>query len=166
MKLATICYVKKNGKTLMLHRDKRADDIHIGKWNGLGGKIHPGETPEECVIREVKEESGLTIRNPSFRGVLTFPTFKDEEDWYAYVFVAHEFSGELIDSNEGRLAWIDDEKIYELPLWEGDPIFLKWLDEGRFFSGKFVYQNGKLVDYSVVFHDPASFFTHKEVLWL
>jgi 8-oxo-dGTP diphosphatase len=153
MKLATLCYLKKNGKTLMLHRVKRADDIHRGKWNGLGGKMHMGETPEECVIREVKEESGLAVKNPSLRGVLTFPAFKDEEDWYAYVFIAAEFSGELIDSDEGRLEWIEDEKIYQLPLWEGDPIFLKWLDEGRFFSAKFVYQEGKLINHSVVFHD-------------
>lgn len=155
MKLATLCYVKRNGKTLMLHRIKKADDVHQGKWNGLGGKIHLGETPEECAIREVNEECGLEIKNPTLRGILTFPAFKDEEDWYVYVFTAGEFSGELTDSEEGCLEWIADAKLYELPLWEGDPIFLKWLDEGRFFSGKFVYQNGKLIRHSVVFHDSA-----------
>ena len=137
----------------MLHRIKRADDIHQGKWNGLGGKIHLGETPEECVIREVREESGLEVKNPSLRGILTFPAFKDEEDWYVYVFTANEFSGELADSEEGKLEWIEDEKLYRLPLWEGDPIFLKWIEEERFFSGKFVYQNGKLIRHSVVFHN-------------
>lgn len=153
MKLATLCYVKGDGKTLMLYRNKRKGDVHGGKWNGLGGKIHLGETPEECVIREVKEESGLSIKNPLLRGILTFPAFKDEEDWYVYVFVTNEFSGELIPSEEGELKWIDDCEITGLVLWEGDPIFLKWLEEGRFFSGKFVYQSERLVRYDVCFHD-------------
>ncbi|MBI1977389.1 MAG: 8-oxo-dGTP diphosphatase [Candidatus Omnitrophica bacterium] len=158
MKLATLCYIKKDNKTLMMNRNKRAGDIHGGKWNGLGGKIRLGETPEECVIREVKEESGLTIQNPSLRGILAFPAFKDEEDWYVYVYVATEFVGAIhelplqTDSPEGKLEWIEDDQVSKLPLWEGDPIFLKWLDEGRFFSGKFVYQDGKLINYDVVFH--------------
>lgn len=155
MKLATLCYVKHQGKTLMLHRNKKDGDIHVGKWNGLGGKIHLGETPEECVIREVKEESGLTILNPSLHGILTFPAFKDEEDWYVYVFVAEQFSGQLTESEEGKLKWIEDGEILKLPLWEGDPIFLKWIEDGQFFSGKFIYQNGKLMGHDVVFHDKA-----------
>ena len=153
MKLATLCYVKKDGKTLMMFRNKRKRDIHEGKWNGLGGKIHLGETPEECIIREVKEESGLTIQNPSLRGILTFPAFKDEEDWYVYVFVATEFSGRLVESREGELKWISDPDLAKLNLWEGDPLFLKWLEEGRFFSGKFVYQDGRFINHQVIFHD-------------
>ena len=153
MKLATLCYIKNNGKTLMIHRNKRADDLHEGKWNGLGGKLHLSETPEECTIREVKEESGLTIKNPSLRGILTFPAFQNDEDWYVYVFVVHGFSGKLIDSEEGELAWIDDGKLASLNLWEGDPIFLEWLEQGQFFSGKFFYQNGKFIKHSVVFHN-------------
>ena len=153
MKLATLCYVKRSGKTLMLHRNKQEKDIHLGKWNGLGGKIHPGETPEECVIREVKEESGLDISNPSLCGLLTFPAFKDEEDWYVYVFIATEFSGILSESPEGAVEWIKDEDVPKLPLWEGDPLFLKWLSEGRFFSGKFIYRGGKFISHEVVFHD-------------
>ena len=160
MKLATLCYIRSDGKTLMLHRSKRKNDIHQGKWNGLGGKLHLGETPEECAIREVKEESGLTIKHPSLRGILTFPAFKDEEDWYVYVFIATEFSGELIHSEEGELKWIDDDKIQNLPLWEGDPIFLKWLEEGRFFSGKFVYQSNRFVGHDVVFHDHWRLLNH------
>lgn len=155
MKLATLCYVKHQGKTLMLHRNKKERDIHLGKWNGLGGKIHLGETPEECVVREVKEESGLAITKPSLRGILTFPAFKEEEDWYVYVFVAEQFSGSFIESDEGELKWIDDGEVAKLPLWEGDPIFLKWIDEGRFFSGKFVYQDGKLIEHDVIFHEPV-----------
>lgn len=152
MILATLCYVKRGGRTLMLHRTKRKGDIHQGKWNGLGGKLESGETPEECVVREVREESGLTIRRPAFKGVLTFPAFSPAGDWYVYVFVAREFQGELTESDEGALQWIEDEQLASLPLWEGDPIFLKWLDGRDFFSGKFVYRDGRLLSHSVVFH--------------
>lgn len=137
----------------MLHKNKKEHGIHFGKWNGLGGKIHLGETPEECVIREVREESGFTIYNPSLRGIITFPAFKDEEDWYVYVFEADQFFGELIESEEGELKWIDDDEVANLPLWEGDPVFLKWIEERRFFSAKFNYQNGKLTGHEVVFHN-------------
>ena len=154
MKLATLCYVKANGRTLMLHRIKKQNDMHAGKWNGLGGKLLPGETPEQCVIREVQEESGLTLHKPLLRGVLTFPAFSENEDWYTFVFVAHEFTGELIDSNEGVLHWIDDADLLKLNLWEGDKIFLKWLDQNSFFSGQFCYGDGKLREYKVVFYAP------------
>jgi 8-oxo-dGTP diphosphatase len=153
MILATLCYLKRDGKTLMLHRVKKKNDIHEGKWNGLGGKIESGETPEECIVREVKEESGLTLRNPSLRGIITFPGFDGERDWYVYVFIGTDFDGELIDSNEGRLAWIPDAGVPALPLWEGDRIFLKWLEQDRFFSGKFVYKQGVLKSHGVVFHE-------------
>lgn len=126
--------------------------MHQGKWNGLGGKLEPGETPEECVIREVREESGLIIHNPTLKGILTFPLFANNEDWYAFVFTATQFNGELINSREGDLAWIDDDKLLSLPLWEGDLIFLPWLNNEGFFSGKFVYQDDRLVDHCVVFY--------------
>lgn len=130
----------------MIHRIKKENDIHAGKWNGLGGKFQPGETPEECVIREVFEESGLRIHQPELRGILTFPNFAQDEDWYAFVFVAHQFEGELIDSLEGRLKWIADSEMMSLNLWEGDRFFLPYLEHSDFFSGKFVYQNGHLVE--------------------
>src|SRR3990172_6681132 len=114
MILATLCYVNKHGRTLMIHRVKKANDVHQGKWNGLGGKLDPGETPEECIVREVWEESGLRITNPELKGILTFPGFANDEDWYAFVFVAHEFTGELIDSEEGVLRWIDDAALFDL----------------------------------------------------
>lgn len=152
MKLATLCYLKDGHSTLMIHRNKKQDDMHQGKWNGLGGKLENGETPEMCVIREVREESGLTIQNPRLRGFLTFPKFARDEDWYAFVFTAHEFSGQLIESPEGDLAWIKDDRLFDLPLWEGDRIFLRWLEKDRFFSGRFVYRRGALVEHSVVFH--------------
>ncbi len=152
MKLATLCYLKKNAKTLMMRRNKRTDDIHFGKWNGLGGKLEPGETPEECVIREVLEESGLCIQQPRLVGLLTFPDFKDDEDWYVYVYTAYSFSGNLQECAEGVMEWIDDAEILDLPLWEGDRHFLRWIEEKKFFSGKFVYKEKVLVHFSAVFH--------------
>ncbi len=149
---ATLCYVKNDNKTLMLHRIKKENDIHEGKWNGLGGKMEAGETPEECVIREVREESGLCIQNPALRGILTFPEFDGSNDWLAFVFTAHAFTGELINSTEGILKWIDNSKLLDLNLWEGDKIFLNWLEQAAFFSGKFTYKNKQLVDHHVVFH--------------
>jgi len=154
MKLATLCYVKnrEEKKTLMLHRIKKENDVHEGKWNGLGGKFEQGETPEECVIREIKEESGLTITNPQLKGFITFPLFDGVHDWYVFVFVAVKYSGDLIDSNEGKLEWIPDEKITQLNLWDGDQIFLEWLDQDKFFSAKFFYEKKKLVKHEVSFY--------------
>ncbi len=126
--------------------------MHLGKWNGLGGKFNPGETPEECVIREVYEESGLLIKNPVLKGFLTFPAFDDEEDWYVFVFIANEFNGKLIESEEGELEWIEWEKVIDLPLWEGDKYFLEWLNQDRFFSAKFIYKNSKYITHSVIFY--------------
>lgn len=151
MILATLCYVKQNGKTLMVHRNKKPNDIHEGKWNGLGGKFEAGETPEECVQREVHEEAGLVIRNPRLHGLLMFPKFKGN-DWYVFVFTATDFSGELIESPEGRLEWIDDDGFAGLNLWESDRIFLPWLEEGKFFSARFEYAGNVMREYSVSFY--------------
>lgn len=136
----------------MLRRDKKPGDHHKGKYNGLGGKMEPGESPEDCVVREVREESGLTIEAPRLRGVLTFPAFKDGEDWLVFVFTADRFEGELIDSPEGTLEWVDDAKLTSLPLWEGDKVFLPWLDGDRFFSGRFEYSGGRLVGHREAFY--------------
>jgi 8-oxo-dGTP diphosphatase len=152
MKLATICYIKSDDKTLMLHRVKKENDVHEGKWIGLGGKLEDGESPEECIIREVKEESGLTITEPRMKGVLTFPRFKDNEDWYVFVFTADRYEGELIESLEGNVQWVDNSEIFRLNLWEGDKLFLKWMEDKRFFSGKLVYENGELVHNTVIFY--------------
>jgi 8-oxo-dGTP diphosphatase len=152
MILATLCYVKHNGKTLMVHRNKKPNDIHEGKWNGLGGKFEAGESPEECIRREVQEESGLVIQNPHLHGLLLFTNFKGN-NWYVFVFTAREFTGELSESSpEGRLEWVDNDKLTELNLWESDHIFLPWLENGRFFSAKFNYQGDKMMGYEVVFH--------------
>ena len=153
MKLATLCYLRRNGKTLMVHRVKKKNDMHAGKWNGLGGKLEPGETPEECVIREIMEESGLRVFNPILKGVLTFPAFSNDEDWYAFVFLVHEFEGQLIDSPEGDLKWIDNSELLNLNLWEGDRVFLPWLEQPAFFSAKFIYEDGHFIDHQVVFYE-------------
>ena len=158
MKLATLCYVQTASHTLMVHRNKKENDMHEGKWNGLGGKIEPGESPEECVVREVLEESGLKISTPHLKGVLTFPAFDGLDDWYVFVFTADRFEGALTtDSPEGDLEWVETEKLNNLELWDGDCIFLKWLGQDRFFSGKFIYNNGHLVSHSVSFYGATGF---------
>lgn len=152
MILATLCYVKQDGKTLMVFRNKKPNDIHEGKWNGLGGKFEAGETPEECVRREVREEAGYIIQNPRLHGLLMFPKFKGN-DWYVFVFTATDFSGELIESSpEGRLEWLGDEEFAGLNLWESDRIFLPWLKEEKFFSARFEYEGDAMLGYSVSFY--------------
>jgi 8-oxo-dGTP diphosphatase len=154
MKLATLCYVRRSARTLMIHRVKKANDIHEGKWNGLGGKLEPGESPEECAVREILEESGLRAISMRLKGFLTFPLFARNEDWYAFVFVVDEFDGELIDSPEGDLEWIDDEKLLTLNLWQGDRIFLPLLDQPGLFSAKIVYRDSQLVSHALVIYPP------------
>lgn len=153
MKLATLCYPRQDGRTLMVHRIKKQNDMHQGKWNGLGGKLEPGESPEECARREILEESGLRAGRLQLKGFLTFPSFSNDEDWYAFVYIATDLEGELIDSPEGTLAWIENDRLVELNLWAGDRIFLSWLGRPGVFSGKFVYRSGELVEYSAEFYD-------------
>ena len=136
----------------MLHRIKKENDMHEGKWNGLGGKLEKGESPEECVKREVLEESGLTINSPKLHGVITFPQFDGIDDWFVFVYTADSFEGDLINSDEGVLNWIDSNKILELNLWEGDKIFIPWLKQDKFFSAKFIYDKKELKDYNVIFY--------------
>ncbi len=152
MKLATLCYVTKENKTLMLYRNKKQNDYHEGKWNGLGGKFEIGETPEECAVREIKEEAGLTVKSLKLKGFITFPLFDGKEDWYVFLFVIDKFDGDLIDSPEGKLEWIDNNKLLELNLWDGDKIFIPWLFQEKFFSAKFNYERGEYKDYTVEFY--------------
>ncbi|MBZ0183978.1 MAG: 8-oxo-dGTP diphosphatase [Melioribacteraceae bacterium] len=152
MKLATLCYVTKENKTLMLYRNKKQNDYHEGKWNGLGGKFEIGETPEECAVREIKEEAGLTVKSMKLKGFITFPLFDGKEDWYVFLFVIDKFDGDLIDSPEGKLEWIDNNKLLELNLWDGDKIFIPWLFQEKFFSAKFNYERGEYKDYTVEFY--------------
>ena len=137
----------------MLHRVKKENDYHQGKWNGLGGKFEPGETPEACAIREVQEESGLTIKAPELHGHIMFPLFDGKSDWFVFLFTAKEWTGELLDDPpEGHLAWLTQQEIAEIPLWEGDRIFLPWLDEPGIFSAVFNYTHKALQDYSVTWY--------------
>jgi 8-oxo-dGTP diphosphatase len=154
MKIATLCYIRdrEDKRTLMIHRTRKINDYHSGKWNGLGGKLDQGETPEECVVREVKEESGLLISNPRMQGLITFPLFDGTDDWYVFLFTADNYNGELIDSNEGDLKWIPDNELTDLNLWEGDKIFLKWVFQEKFFSAKFIYKEGKYISHEVIFY--------------
>ena len=152
MKLATLCYIRNDNHTLMLHRVKKKNDYHEGKWNGLGGKFELGETPEECAIREIEEESGLIVKELKLKGFITFPMFDEKDDWYVFVFVIDKFEGELIDSPEGNLEWIPNEQLLKINLWDGDKIFIPWLDEEKFFSAKFNYKGKTFTDYSVEFY--------------
>lgn len=138
-RLSTLCYLEKDGQYLMLHRVKKKNDMNEGKWIGVGGHFEDGESPEECVLREVKEETGYTLTSYQYRGVVTF-VFAEEETEYMSLFTADDFTGEPIECNEGVLKWIDKKEVLNLNLWEGDKIFLKLLDEKiPFFSLKLVY---------------------------
>ncbi|MFZ1753803.1 MAG: 8-oxo-dGTP diphosphatase [Caldilineaceae bacterium] len=161
MKLATLCYVQKPGHTLMLHRVKKKNDMHQGKWNGLGGKVEAGESPEECAVREVWEESGLTCRNPRLRGFITFPAFDEIDDWYTFLYTFDEFEGELIDSPEGNLAWIENERLLALNLWPGDRVFLPWVFQDSLFSAKFIYEKGEFIRHAVTFYGADGAMTHE-----
>jgi 8-oxo-dGTP diphosphatase len=135
----------------MLHRIKKKNDIHQNKWNGLGGKMEAGESPEECAKREVTEESGLTLNSVNFSGHLFFPEFdKENNDWSVFVFTSDDFNGELLsDSDEGELHWIPKKDLLTLNLWEGDRYFIPLLLSGHLFLGKFKYADGRLIDYSL-----------------
>lgn len=155
MKLSTICYIDNGHQLLLLHRNKKKNDIHEGKWISVGGKFEPGETPEECAKREILEETGLVVEKMSLCGFITFPNFtQDGQDWYSFVFRVTEFSGDLIeDCNEGTLQWVNYDEVMLKPTWEGDYTFLKWILDGRpYFSAKFTYIEDKLVEETVEFY--------------
>lgn len=126
--------------------------LYQNKWNGLGGKFDGEETPEECAKREVFEESGYVIEKLNLKELLTFPKVDGENDWYSFVFTSSEFTGDQITSKEGELKWVPDDKILEQKLWEGDYIFIPWIQQDKFFSAKFTYNNGELISHSVTFH--------------
>lgn len=123
-----------------------------GKWNGLGGKLEPGETPEECARREVYEEAGLLATELRLNGFITFPLFDTEHDWYVFVFTCAAFGGQPRASDEGDLHWIPDDELTGLELHEGDRVFLPWLDRDRLFSAKLIYEKGEFRRHEVVFY--------------
>ncbi len=147
------CYIKKDGKTLMLCRCKKENDQHEGKWLGIGGHLEIGETPDEAMIREIKEETGLKPLEIKMIGMITFPNFNGKgEDEIVFFYNCDKFEGELIECTEGHIQWINDEDINSLNLWEGDKIYFKWMEDSRFFVGKIVYKEEKVVDYTVKFY--------------
>ena len=138
MILSTLCYIEKDNQVLMLHRTKKSIDPNGGKWIGVGGKLEQNESPDECIIREVYEETGLHIQ-PQLRGVLTFILPKWENE-ITFLYTSNNFEGTLKECNEGHLQWIDKDKVLDLNLWEGDKHFLpKLLETNDFFTMKLVY---------------------------
>lgn len=145
MKNTTLCYVEQDGKYLMLLRNKKKQDENVGKWIGVGGKFEEGESPQDCLLREVQEETGLRLTQYRFRGIVTFVSDRYETE-YMHLFTAHGFEGELTACDEGELRWVEKDEVLSLPLWEGDREFLRLLREDTpFFSLKLVYQGDKLV---------------------
>lgn len=144
MKNTTLCYIEKDGRCLMLHRVKKAQDENAGKWIGVGGKCEEGESPEDCLLREVREETGLTLTSWQYRGLVTFVS----DVWpteYMHLFTASDFTGTLTDCSEGELAWVPLAQCAALPTWQGDRIFLRLLEQQRpFFSLKLVYRGEAL----------------------
>ena len=133
---STLCYIEKDGKYLMLHRVKKENDVNK-------------ESPEECILREAREETGLTLNSIKLRAVVTF-TSKQYETDYMYLFTSDDFSGEIIECNEGNLEWIDKEELIKLNIWEGDKIFLNKIKENcPFFTLKLEYDGDKLVNYNL-----------------
>ena len=150
MILSTLCYIERNiegkGQYLMLHRVKKENDCNRDKWIGVGGKFQEGESPEECLLREVREETGLTLTSWRFRGLVTFVS----DQWpteYMHLFTADSFTGTMGRCDEGDLEWVDLDRVEQLPLWAGDHLFLKLLaSEAPFFSLKLRYEGETLAE--------------------
>ena len=143
----TLCYIQRGNQYLMLHRIKKQHDVNHDKWIGIGGKFEDKESPEDCLLREVKEETGLTLTHYRYRGLVTFVS----DEWpteYMHLFTADGFTGTQKECDEGVLEWIPKEKLLELPHWEGDAIFLGLIDQESqpFFSLKLCYQGNELVE--------------------
>ena len=144
--LTTLCYIEENEKYLMLHRTKKDNDENHDKWIGVGGHFEKGESQEECLVREVKEETGLTLHSFDFRGIVTFVSDENPAE-YMCLFTSKDFFGEMIQCNEGQLEWVDKSDVTNLNLWEGDRLFLELLTRDvPFFSMKLVYKNDRLVE--------------------
>ena len=152
MKNTTVCYIERNGKYLMLHRTKKENDENHDKWIGIGGKSEEGESPFDCILREVREETGLTIKNPRYRGIITFVS-NEFPTQYMHLFQAFDFEGKILETcDEGTLDWISKSELRNMPIWEGDKIFLDLLDKDTtFFSLKLVYNGDTLIDKQLIF---------------
>lgn len=149
-KMSTLCYILRGDEVLMLHRTVKKNDINHDKWIGVGGHFEHAESPEDCVLREVREETGYTLTSFRFRGIVTFVYGEDTVE-YMHLFTADDFIGEPVDCDEGVLEWIPRDRIMGLELWEGDRIFLKLLEEDAdFFSLKLVYNLGDELEKAVL----------------
>ena len=145
MKMTSLCYPERDGKYLMLHRTKKERDENRDKWIGVGGKFEYGESPEDCMKREVLEETGLTVTAFRYRGIVTFVSNEYGTE-YMHLFTCTDWTGEMRECDEGELAWIDKKALLALPMWEGDRIFLELLEtDALFFSLKLVYEGERLV---------------------
>jgi len=145
MKNTTLCYIEKDDCYLLLHRIKKENDLNKDKWIGIGGKFEEDESPEECLLREAKEETGLTLKSFRYCGIVTFVSDLWEGE-YMHLFHSTDFEGELIECDEGRLEWVSEEFFATLPQWEGDKIFLRLMQEKvPFFSLKLCYEGDRLV---------------------
>lgn len=147
MILTTMCYLKRQHQTLLLHRIKKQNDINGGKWIGVGGKFEAGESAEECMKREVYEETGLTVHSLKLHGFVSFPGLYYGEDEMMFVYTCDDFSGDMHECDEGILQWVDNDQIPSLPMWEGDYHFFEWLNDDRIHSAKIVYENDHVVEY-------------------
>lgn len=148
--LTTLCYIEKDRKYLMMHRVKKENDINKDKWIGVGGHFEYGESPDDCLLREVKEETGLTLQSYKARGIITFIYGEDVVE-YMHLYTADAFEGELIDCDEGELVWVPKDEVQSLPIWEGDKVFFRLLEErDDFFSLKLVYDRNDRLTEAVV----------------
>lgn len=147
MIITTMCYLKRNHQTLLLHRIKKENDINEGKWIGVGGKLESGESVEECIRREIFEETGYIAQTLSLHGFVVFPGLYYGKDEGMFVYSCEDFSGDMIECNEGVLEWINDEEIPDLRMWEGDYHFFDWMKDDCFHSAKIVYQNDHVIEY-------------------
>ena len=146
-KLTTLCYLEKNDSYLLLHRIKKQNDINKDKWIGVGGHFEDFESPDECLVREVFEETGLKLNSYQFRGIITFVSHDSGEKMYEYMclYTSSDFSGTMIDCDEGKLEWVKKADMKKLNFWEGDYIFLDLIEKNEpFFSLKLEYKNGSL----------------------
>lgn len=145
MQNTTLCYIEREDQYLMLHRVKKKNDVNQDKWVGVGGKFEDKESPEECLLREVKEETGLTLTRYAYRGLVTFVSDRWETE-YMHLFTSDGFEGDMIVCDEGDLEWVDKQAVKDLPIWTGDKIFLDLLTRGEpFFSLKLSYEGDTLV---------------------
>lgn len=157
-KLSTLCYLEQDGKYLMLHRNVKQNDVNEGKYIGVGGHFERDESPEECLVREVYEETGYRLTSYRFRGLVTFVSGGGVTE-YMSLFTADGFTGEPVPCNEGALSWVDKEEVLQLNLWEGDRIFFRLLNEREsFFSLKIVYDGGDTLCYAALDGVPLELF--------